>query len=54
MGRAFAKLSPWQIYVITSHPNFEKLYGCRADKIRKPSNDMIPCVLYQFFKPNNK
>ena len=54
MGKAFASLNPWQIYVITSHPNFEKLYGQRADKIRKLSNGMIPCVLYQFFKPKDK
>ena len=51
MGRAFAKLSPWQIYVITSHPQFERLYGQRADKIRKLYNGMIPCNLYQYFKP---
>ena len=54
MGRAFAKLSPWQIYVITSHPQFERLYGQRADKIRKLYNGMIPCNLYQYFKPKDK
>ena len=54
MGRAFATLSPWQIYIITSHPQFEKFYGQRADKIRKLYNGMIPCNLYQYFKPKNK
>ena len=53
MGRAFAALSPWQIYVITSHPQFERLYGRRADKVRKLYNGMIPCQLYQYFKPRN-
>ena len=51
MGRAFAKLSPWQIYIITSHPQFERFYGMKADKIRKLYNGMIPCNLYQYFKP---
>lgn len=51
MGRAFASLSPWQIYIITSHPQFERFYGMRADKIRKLYNGMIPCNLYQYFKP---
>ena len=54
MGRAFANLSPWQIYIITSHPQFERFYGMRADKIRKLYNGMIPCNLYQYFKPKNK
>ncbi|MBQ8415904.1 MAG: class I SAM-dependent RNA methyltransferase [Clostridia bacterium] len=54
MGKAFADLSPWQIYIITSHPQFERHYGMRADKIRKLYNGMIPCNLYQYFKPKNK
>ena len=32
---------------------FEKLYGRRSDKKRKLYNGMIPCNLYQFFKPKN-
>lgn len=51
MGRAFATLAPWQIYIITSHPQFERLYGARADKTRRLYNGMIPCTLYQYFKP---
>jgi putative N6-adenine-specific DNA methylase len=51
MGQHFAGFDPWQIYVLTSHEGFEKLYGRRADKIRKLYNGMIPCYLYQFFKP---
>ena len=27
MGVHFRSLAPWQVYVITSHPNFERLYG---------------------------
>ena len=51
MGRAFAALDPWQIYVLTSHERFEMLYGRRADKVRRLYNGMIPCNLYQYFKP---
>jgi len=49
-GAHFRSLAPWQVYVITSHPSFERLYGKRADKVRKLYNGMIPCYLYQFFK----
>ncbi|MBO5904033.1 MAG: class I SAM-dependent RNA methyltransferase [Clostridia bacterium] len=60
MGRAFSHLDSWQIYVLTSHEGFERLYGRRADKIRKLYNGMIKCNFYQFFKkrddftPKNK
>ena len=53
VGRQFAKLAPWQIYILTSHEGFERLYGRRADKTRKLYNGMIPCTLYQFFKPRD-
>lgn len=51
MGRVFADFAPWQIYIITSHPQFDRCYGRRADKIRKLYNGMIPCTLYQYFRP---
>lgn len=50
IGEHFRSLSPWQVYIITSHPSFERFYGKKADKIRKLYNGMIPCYLYQFFK----
>ena len=51
MGKTFASLEPWQIYILTSAENFERVYGRRADKTRKLYNGMIPCSLYQYFKP---
>lgn len=51
IGKTFEKLYPWQVYVITSCENFERLYGRRADKVKRLYNGMIPCNLYQFFKP---
>ena len=50
IGVHFRSLSPWQVYVITSHEGFERLYGKRADKVKKLYNGMLPCYLYQFFK----
>ena len=50
IGEHFRSLSPWQAYIITSHPSFEKFYGMRADKVRKLYNGMLPCYLYQYFK----
>ncbi len=50
IGVHFRSLAPWQVYIITSHPSFEKLYGKRADKIRKLYNGMLECRLYQYFK----
>ena len=54
IGVHFRSLSPWQIYIITSHPAFEKFYGKRADKVRKLYNGMLPCYLYQYFKNERK
>lgn len=53
MGDTFSRFSPWQIYVLTSAEDFQSLYGRRADKVRKLYNGMIPCSLYQYFKPAN-
>ena len=50
MGQHFRSLEPWQVYVLTSSERFERLYGRRADKVRKLYNGMIPCFLYQYFK----
>jgi putative N6-adenine-specific DNA methylase len=52
IGVHFRSLAPWQVYVITSHDGFERLYGKKADKVKKLYNGMIPCYLYQYFKNN--
>ncbi len=54
MGKVFTSLAPWQIYVLTSYENFERVYGRRADKVRKLYNGMLPCNLYQYFKMNKR
>ena len=50
MGVVFRALEPWQIYILTPNDHFERLYGRRADKVRKLYNGMIPCYFYNFFK----
>ncbi len=50
LGEHFRSLAPWQVYVITSDPAFERFYGKRADKTRKLYNGMLPCFLYQYFR----
>lgn len=53
MGKHFATLDSWQIYVLSPNEQFERLYGRRADKVRKLYNGMIKCSYYQFFKKND-
>ncbi len=50
MGQNWKRLGKWQIYVLSSHEGFERLYGRRADKVRNLYNGMIKCYYYQFFK----
>lgn len=50
MGEHFKTLDKWQIYVITSHEDFCRLFNRKADKVRKLYNGMLPCYFYQFYK----
>ncbi|MDR0840687.1 MAG: class I SAM-dependent RNA methyltransferase [Christensenellaceae bacterium] len=50
MRRVFDGLPGFRVSVITSHRDFEKVYGKRADNRRKLSNGGIPCTLYQYFR----
>ena len=54
IGRAWSQLGSWQIYVISSCADFEKLFRRRADKVRKLYNGMIKCNYYQFYKQKDK
>lgn len=51
MGQTFKKLDTWSFYILTSHPQFEKLFGRSADKKRKLYNGRILCNYFQFFGP---
>lgn len=54
MGKNFARFEPWQIYILTSMESFEKHYGRKADRVKRLYNGMIPCNLYQYYKPKDK
>ena len=54
MGKHFRTLGSWQIYILSSHEDFERLYGARADKVKKLYNGMIPCRYYEYYKPKAK
>lgn len=51
MGRVFGALESWSVFVLTSHPDFEKYFGRKADKNRKLYNGKIRCYLHQYFGP---
>lgn len=51
LGKTLGTLvPPWQMYLLTSEEEFERLYGKRANKARKLYNGMIKCYLYQYYK----
>ena len=48
-GRAWAKFpDSWQLFLLSSHPDFERAFGRRADKKRKLYNGMIKCDLFMY------
>ena len=48
-GQVYRNVPPkWRVLVLTSHPEFERFFGRRADKKRKVYNGMLKCELYQF------
>lgn len=49
MRTVFGKLTHWDKNIITSHQDFERIYGKKADKRRKLSNGGMTCTLYRFF-----
>lgn len=49
MGQAFAPYDTWSVYMLTSHPEFEKFYGKQATKKRKLFNGFIRTDYYQFW-----
>lgn len=51
MGRVFDQLDLWSFFIITSHLEFEKYFGKRADKNRKLYNGRILTYFYQYFGP---
>ena len=51
MGEVFGRLDSWSYFILTSHEQFEKSFGKKADKNRKLYNGKIKTYLYQYLGP---
>lgn len=49
MYKSFLKLPKWSYYIITSHEDFEREFGRKADRTRKIYNGSLRCRLYQYY-----
>ncbi len=49
-GEAYRKTANWQLYLLSSHTEFERCFGRTADKKRKLYNGMIKCDLFMYLK----
>ena len=48
-GRAWSKFPEgWKLYLLSSHTEFERTFGKRADKKRKLYNGMLKCDLFMY------
>ena len=54
MGNLFRPQRGWSFGIITPDPEFEALFGRKADKRRKLYNGMIQCQYYQYFRGGKK
>jgi putative N6-adenine-specific DNA methylase len=51
MPSVLSRLDTWSWYILTSHPDLERLLGRPADRRRKLYNGRIACTYYQFHGP---
>jgi putative N6-adenine-specific DNA methylase len=48
MGQAFRRRKGWSYFIISPHPEFERIFGRKANKNRKIYNGKIKCYFYSF------
>ena len=53
-GKAYAASRNWQLYLLSSHTEFERCFGRQADKKRKLYNGMIKCDLFMYLNRSGK
>ena len=53
-GEAWRKAENWQLFLLSSHTEFERCFGAQADKKRKLYNGMIKCDLFMYLNKENK
>ena len=51
MADAFAPFTTWSVYVLTSHPGFERFFRRQADRRRKMYAGRIECHYFQYYGP---
>lgn len=51
MGEKLLPLETWSYYILSSHSNFEDIFGKKASKRRKLYNGGIECQYYQYYGP---
>ncbi|MDD5864654.1 MAG: class I SAM-dependent RNA methyltransferase [Firmicutes bacterium] len=54
LGRHLKYADGWKKFIITSEPEFEHYFGCRATKKRKLYNGMIKCEYYMYTDNSRK
>ena len=53
-GAAWRRSENWQLYLLSSHTEFERCFGAAADKKRKLYNGMIKCDLFMYYKDKDR
>ena len=53
-GTAYAKTEHWRLYLLSSHTEFERCFGRRADKKRRFYNGRLECEFMTFGLPKSK
>jgi putative N6-adenine-specific DNA methylase len=51
LGDKLRSMETWSLYFLTSHPQFERLFGRQATRKRKLFNGRIECTYYQYPGP---
>ncbi len=49
LKKCYDKLDRWSLFLITSYKNFEKVFGKKADRIRKLYNSEKECNFYYYY-----
>jgi len=48
LGKLYKRLNNWSFFILSPHPEFQRLFGKKAEKNRKIYNGKIKCYLYEY------
>ncbi len=54
LGALYSRLGNWSFFILSPHPEFQRIFGKKADRNRKIYNGKIKCYLYQYLNLNKK